>query len=295
MNPRFFCDLFKLLITGLPSPIGISIDITNKCNLKCKHCYFQRENYKEELDDGAWMNKLKSIKKRYKSILQASWCGGEPLLRKELVEKGIKLFRYNIIITNGILPLPKWPDCVFKVSVDGTKQFHEEIRGNGTYDKIKQNINRKDIKIEIACILNRLNYRSIREMINEWSKTYVRGIHFGFYSPTKRETCDDLRIDLETRDEIIEELRLLKREYGKFILVTDKILDLMLSKNCKNVTSNCPFRDYIICLDPLGIQKLCPVGSQRVCEECGHLPPFFIKAIKSRDIETLKFLYHQII
>ena len=40
IKPYIFYDLFKILIKGLPKPVGVSIDITNKCNLKCKHCYF---------------------------------------------------------------------------------------------------------------------------------------------------------------------------------------------------------------------------------------------------------------
>lgn len=39
-----FYDIFKVLIKGIPKPVGVSIDITNRCNLKCKHCYFWRQN-----------------------------------------------------------------------------------------------------------------------------------------------------------------------------------------------------------------------------------------------------------
>jgi len=68
-------DIFKVLIKGLPKPVGASIDITNRCNLKCKHCYFWRQNYQAELDDNNWLNKLKDLKNQYKNLLQASWCG----------------------------------------------------------------------------------------------------------------------------------------------------------------------------------------------------------------------------
>ena len=96
IKPYVFYDILKLLIKGIPKPVGVSIDITNRCNLKCKHCYFLRQNYKAELDDNAWLNKIKDIKNQYKNLLQASWCGGEPLLRKGLIEKGMKFFRYNL-------------------------------------------------------------------------------------------------------------------------------------------------------------------------------------------------------
>jgi len=293
IKPYIFYDIIKLLIKGIPRPVGVSIDITNRCNLKCKHCYFLRQNYQAELDDNAWLNKIKDLKNQYKNLIQASWCGGEPLLRKELIEKGMKFFRYNLIITNGTIPLPNWPNGVFEVSVDGTKKFHEMIRGK-SYDKIKQNIDRKDLHINIACIINKLNYKCIRDMVEEWSKTEVKAIHFGFYSPTKTDSIGNLWTDFELRDKIIEEIRLLKKEYGNFILPTDRVLDLMLAKNCAKVVSNCPFKDFIICLGPDGERKLCPVGDQAICAKCGHSPPFFMEALRSKDLETLKFLFNQI-
>ena len=58
IKPYVFYDILKLLIKEIPKPIGVSIDITNRCNLKCKHYYFWRQNYKTELDDNNWLNKL---------------------------------------------------------------------------------------------------------------------------------------------------------------------------------------------------------------------------------------------
>ena len=190
VNPHIIYDIFKIVIRGLPKPVGISVDITSQCNLKCKHCYFIRENYQTDLDDTVWLNTLRSIKEQYPNIIQASWCGGEPLLRQELVKKGMKYFRYNMVITNGTLPLPQWKNCIFKVSVDGTQEFHEMIRGKGTYDKIKQNVlNSNGLKIDLACIINGLNYQCIKDMIDEWKRTNVNGIHFGFlFSNTNRST-----------------------------------------------------------------------------------------------------------
>ena len=291
MNPYPFYDIFKALIK-IPKPVGASIEVTNKCNLKCKHCYFLRQKYKTELSDDEWLNKIKDLKNQH-NLLQASWCGGEPLLRKELIGKLMKFFRYNLVVTNGTIPLPNW-NCIFEVSVDGTKKYHEIIRGRN-YDKIKENINRSDINVNIACIINKLNYKCIKNMVEEWSKTNVKGIHFGFYSPTKSKAIDDLWIDFRLRDKIIKEIRLLKREYGNFILPTNKVLDLMMSKNCNKVTDNCPFKELIICLGPDGKKKVCPVGNEAICSKCGHSPPFVMEAIKNRDFRTLKFLFKQIV
>jgi hypothetical protein len=65
------------------------------------------------------------------------------------VEEGMKLFPYNMVVTNGSLELPRWRNCVFNISVDGTKEPYEKIRGTGNYDEVKKNANRDDIHINI--------------------------------------------------------------------------------------------------------------------------------------------------
>lgn len=148
----------KNVIFGIKFPLAISIDVTNRCNLRCKHCYFFQQDYKSELSDEALLKKVKEIKTKYPSIVHASWVGGEPLLRKEVIEKGMRHFPFNMVVTNGTLELPKWKNCVFNVSVDGTKEYHEKIRGAGIYDKVKKHADRSDIHVNIACVLNKENY-----------------------------------------------------------------------------------------------------------------------------------------
>ncbi len=285
----------RLLIIGLPKPIGVSIDVTNRCNLRCEHCYFWRQDYEYELSDDNWLEKIRELINQHKSIVQASWCGGEPLLRKELISEAMRFFKYNIVVTNGTIPLPEGHNCIFEVSIDGLRSEHDFIRGIGTHDKIKDNVkNSRGMYINIACILNKINHTSLEDIIEEWLTIGAKGIHFGFYSPTKTSSQYDLRLEPKLKDETISRISALKSKYGNFILPTQRVLDLMSSKNCEEVTSNCPFNDYIVCLGPDGERKSCPAGEQAICLECGHSPPFFIEAIRQKDLETLRFIYRQI-
>ena len=34
-----------------------------------------------------------------------------------------------MVVTNGSIELPKWKNCVFNISIDGTKEYYEKIRG----------------------------------------------------------------------------------------------------------------------------------------------------------------------
>ena len=56
---------------------------------------------------------------------------------KELIERGMKYFRSNLVATNGTLELPDWPDVNFYISVDGKKEMHDAIRGKGCHERIK--------------------------------------------------------------------------------------------------------------------------------------------------------------
>ena len=113
---------------GVPKGSFASIDITNRCQLRCKHCYFFEQDNPVEFTDEQWMEKIKRITKGSNPVRSMTWVGGEPLLRKDLIEKGRKYFSHNIVVTNGLAPLPDWPDVGFHVSLDGNEAAHEKQR-----------------------------------------------------------------------------------------------------------------------------------------------------------------------
>jgi len=131
-----------LMVAPFPKNTFCSIDVTSKCNLRCTHCYFysyDQEN-KKELTDEEWLAHIETMQKGRKPFYSCTWVGGEPLLRAKLIDKGRRYFKSNRVVTNGTIPLPSWPDVEFHVSVDGTEALHDEVRGKGTYAKIKKNI-----------------------------------------------------------------------------------------------------------------------------------------------------------
>ena len=53
----------KSVLFGTKFPMALSVDVTNKCNLRCKHCYFFQQNHKNELSEEDLLKKVKEIKK----------------------------------------------------------------------------------------------------------------------------------------------------------------------------------------------------------------------------------------
>ena len=131
---------FKKLSTALYQTIkhgttkSLGIEVTKKCNLRCKHCY-RRDFTGKDLSIKEWTKIFKKLKSQ--GYIQAGWVGGEPLLRQDLIKEGKKYFPINAVITNGTIPLPKWTDTLFGVSVDGTPEIYKEIRGEFIKDQYK--------------------------------------------------------------------------------------------------------------------------------------------------------------
>ncbi len=273
-------------------PTTISIDVTNKCNLRCKHCYFYEQEQQPELSEEELLTLLKKLKSQF-PLVHASWIGGEPLLRKKVVEKGMRLFPFNMIVTNGTIELPYWKNCVFNVSVDGTRKYYEKVRGKH-YDKVKQNADRDDVKVHAVCVLSRLNVGCIEEMVKEWSRTKVRGVGFDFYTPIVGLN-DNNWISWKERDKIIDRLFALKKEYGDFLLNSSTMLKLMRSNTAKEIVANCNSKDIVYSIDPSGNRKLpCVIGEKADCTRCGCVVPYlnsdmsFLDRIKaSRDARRI--------
>ncbi|MBI2346451.1 MAG: radical SAM protein [Deltaproteobacteria bacterium] len=271
------------LAAGFPKDSFGSIDITNKCNLRCKHCYFFAQDYPPELKDDEWIARLDALKAAGHPLRSCTWVGGEPLLRKNLIERARKYFQFNLVVTNGGFGIPGWRDVFFHVSVDGLEEQHDAIRGKGSYAKLKKTIREAspDCHITIACCINKMNRDCIEPMLEEWyPETNVRGVMFDFFTPIKGIT-DDLWIPFAERDELIDKLIALKRSrrYRRFIGVSTRALDLMKAKNRHvAVGENCVFLQRGFALDPMGNRKaLCMFGPGADCDKCGCIVPFYLR------------------
>jgi MoaA/NifB/PqqE/SkfB family radical SAM enzyme len=283
-----------LLFRGFPKNAVVSIDITNKCNIRCKHCYFFAYDQDKELKPDEWREKLKELKATGFPFWSATWVGGEPILRKELIEEGKKYFKHNIVVTNGTFPFPKWEDVQFHVSVDGTESYHDDIRGKGVYQKLKTNIdeNGAGLKISLACCLNKRNINCMEDLLEEWlGHPNVQHILLDFFTPVKG-VKHDLFIPFEEQEVIIDRIIELKRKkYGDFIGVDERVYDLMRQKERKKaIGDNCVFLQKGFAFDPNGNKKgQCMMGPDADCDRCGCIVPFFLKQATERKFILREF------
>ena len=86
-------------------PIGMLAELTYRCPLQCTYCSNPVEltRYTTELTTDAWCDVLEQARRL--GVLQVHFSGGEPLLRRDLVELiavARKLGQYTNLITSGI-------------------------------------------------------------------------------------------------------------------------------------------------------------------------------------------------
>ena len=266
-----------------------SADIINVCNLHCSHCYWwkTRRNELDELSPGDWKEIIKQTFKKH-HVYVVTLVGGEPMMRQDI----IKVFcdempRRICVVTNGTYPLVRFDKLYFYwVSLDGTEQVHDSIRGKGAYSKTKKNIldyisgpdrNGKPAwkDIWITMTINSLNYTTIEDLIDEWKDT-INKIGFQFHTPFADN--DPLWLPFgDTRTEIINNIQRLRTKYPDFIMNTEKQLELMKGNwgGIKTTPVNCPSW-AILSLDHKGMSKQpCCIGSsdskamKPICEKCG--------------------------
>lgn len=139
-SPRW---LRKLFVKHKSLPEQITFFITNKCNLRCQHCFFWKELNKptEELT----LEEIEKIAKAMGKFAFLSLTGGEPFLRKDIAQMAAIFSKNNSILrlsipTNGvlteeivkstkkILEKNKNLNLIVKVSLDGLEKEHDKIR-----------------------------------------------------------------------------------------------------------------------------------------------------------------------
>jgi len=268
-------------------PIAL-FNVTNRCNLKCKHCFVFRDGNPNEIttqNEKSAEEMIKDIKdlRDLYGFERVLWMGGEPLLRRDVLESGVKLFPNSTIATNGTLPLPNFgKSVIWSISVDGPEEINDEIRGSGSFKRIIENLNSLPENFEgdlqAICVISKKNEDAIEELIcSLQTNTPIRGLILSFYVPKNQDTSDFTWKNLEERDKAVQMALKLKEKYPEYILNNENGLKLMLSKSAPPITANCPLKKIII---PFYLGKtsfeipFCCYGNDVNCDLCGSWAVF---------------------
>lgn len=165
-----------------------TIDITSKCNLRCKHCYNSEKYFKHkinELSDGELIELINELGKD--GCDEINLLGGEPLLRNNILDILRTAHKYNIFIsltTNGTLINRDKYETIFKenlvdnliFSLDGPNAIiNDEVRGKGVFDRLMDNLDCINLwrKNYSSKMIVSISYCLITELIDEKSTTII--------------------------------------------------------------------------------------------------------------------------
>jgi len=264
------------------------VNVTNQCNLSCRHCFvFRDENpnkREDSMDDATMLRQLRLLRDRH-GIESMLFMGGEPLIRRRLVFEVAKLFKQPSIVTNGTLGIPSIPDCLVTVSLDGPEHLNDPIRGKGVYRRVRDVVFARDpgdgtiVMLQMA--ITKENAPGIEAFVEEVKTWPVNGISFTFYVPARNDRSALAWQDLRERDAVVERVIAMKKKYPDRVKSNVGTLELMMSDVCLSYTGTegeyCLMRGTLPLYMGAGgrfEQPFCCYGNDVDCSACGAYSVF---------------------
>jgi radical SAM protein with 4Fe4S-binding SPASM domain len=138
-----------------PSLRYLELQITDRCNLQCKHCYIDspKTSSCREIGQGSAhelsRDQIRTILHEFEELqgLRVMITGGEPLLHKDFAAINLMLPDFlirKVLFSNGLLLsraiLRDLHVDEIQISVDGLEQAHDALRGAGTFARSMESI-----------------------------------------------------------------------------------------------------------------------------------------------------------
>lgn len=271
MNSLFYLPFwfFKAKFLGAKNPLQTVLFISDKCNLACKHCtIYQLKNphiktYEQIKEELLYSYRLGSRFVDFEGGEPTLWRDGDKDLNSLIrLSKAIGFFSATIT-TNAQLPFSGSEADSIWVSLDGLGDYHDEIRGKGSFDRLVKNIaTANHPHLSVNMVINAKNYHSVEETIEFAKKTpHIQSISLNFHTPY--EGTEYLFLDWEKRSRIID-LIIEKKRNGYPVMNSISGLKLMKHNRFKK---QCWVTNFILS-DGLRLTE-CQGKTAGICDRCG--------------------------
>ena len=267
---------------GRRAPLQTVLFITDKCNLRCKHCsVYGSAGYKQRTFEDIVADMRYSYDHGSRFI---DLEGGEPTLWREkkdgreigeeyytindLIDKALEIGFFSITVTTNAQQDFSWirPQSIW-VSMDGIGEYHDRIRGEGTFAKLEENIRKSGFKhICVNMVVNALNYESL-DAAMEYAKNNpaIEQISINFHTPYPG--TEYLMLAPEKKAELIDKVLAYKKKgypimnsrSGLKLMKRNALGEIKLGKEC--FVTNFIYTD--------GSRSLCLGYGTEQCRVCG--------------------------
>ena len=261
----------KTVLLKKKDPILGTVIVTDRCNLKCKHCSVNNIT--------SIMHPYAQIKKEMQTLYDMGtrilfFCGGETFLWRDgdltvrdlVIEAKRMGFMIVNVVTNGTQPIDLPEADLILLSLDGDRERHNAIRGN-TFDTIMENV--KNATADNICFymaINQINKEAVQDVCQIAKDTKnVRAVSFNFHTPYP--DTRNLFLSKEEKQKIADTIsQMMDKGYPIFNLKTS--LPYLVNNSFPTPCYQC----LVIEDGKISVCGRC-IDVPGLCEECGY---FFV-------------------
>jgi len=260
-------------------------DVTNKCNLRCKGCFFfssdEHKAAAEEMDTQKWEAFIDREMDR--GVNLAILIGGEPTLYLDRVEAFYKRLP-TFCATNGLIKIPRdrFPDMMLGISLWGDEADEKILRGKDTFSISSKNYE-GDPHVYYLFTLTPKQIGKIENIIGKIRDIGLK-VHLQLLSNDEGvdgfswqpEQLEAIRVEM---DDMLDRYpqTLISSKYYHEIITTGKMLGRSFGWNeCPSVTQPLDTRDpqprrlieFIRWASDLNTMHRCCTSETRDCSSC---------------------------
>lgn len=271
----------KRIILG--TKYNAEFDVTDSCNLRCKHCYhFQtvKDVRAQDLPTSVWEKRFNALYKA--GIRSVLLVGGEPALRLDVLMVADEIFPLVYVITNGTIRIPEEFNHRLFVSIDGLPKTNDAIRGNNVFSRVIQNYS-GDKRVIINMTLTRDNYKELEDIVRIAEENGFDGVVCNICAGGT-DLGSSMTVKRKERAALISEMKRVKALYPKRFLMSKAMINWYEYPDHRNA---CAWGDEAQHFDVSWNKRRC-FASNADCSNCGCLAGSFQTPLKMmRDLRDL--------
>ncbi len=189
------------------------------CNQKCVHCYAagQKQGNQKELTTAEWKKIIDKC--RAVCIPQITFTGGEPTMRKDLVEL-VSYSKWFVtrLNTNGVFLTKELCNKLYKASLDSVqitlysnnKEIHNKLVGAENFERTVQGIKNAleaglNVSVNTPLCTSNQEYKETLKFLNELGVKYVSCSGLIVTGNAKKEDSKQLQLSKDKLYEILKE------------------------------------------------------------------------------------------
>ena len=195
------------------------IELTNRCNLRCQHCFAERHAATGDLPLAILTQVLQEGKDC--GITHLAFTGGEPTIHRQFPEivARVGAAHYDWSMVSNGLNLPQIYPLLLRsrpwftgvtFSLDGAREAtHDQLRGSGAYRRVMRAISCcvvTEIPFTLNMVLTAQNRHEVAAMVGLATRLGSRGVRFGYLMPTLETALRGLDLAPSERREVEAEI-----------------------------------------------------------------------------------------